>query len=400
MLMTETVHPSGEIQHRLKPFFAQLGRFHSTPALKRSSLFASLESEIERVLASVAEETFAGEEGQAAALSIRAVAWNIERGTNLEGILEAFRTHAALQGSDLLLLTEVDLGMARTGNRHIAREIGSALGYNYAFAPCYIALNKGSGLESAVSGENEQALHGNALFSRHPLLEAHSLAIPNGKDLMWGKEKRLGSQRAVIATIDHPTGAFRAVSLHLDAHSSQRHRWRQMRIVLDHLESLRPALPVLIGGDWNTSTYDSSRASYTILGYCRRVLMGVRNVLQNHYPYPDRWFERHIFRGLEKRGYEYRSLNEPGACTLHYNIDDLAANHRMADWIPQWCFWFINWALQKNDGRCSIKLDWFAGKGISPDAEDPPRVAGEVHEERAFLSDHDPIVLTFRLESR
>ena len=33
-----------------------------------------------------------------------------------------------------------------------------------------------------------------------------------------------------------------------------------MSIVLDHLAGLRPALPVLIGGDWNTSTYNSRRA--------------------------------------------------------------------------------------------------------------------------------------------
>jgi hypothetical protein len=127
--------------------------------------------------------------------------------------------------------------------------------------------------------------------------------------------------------------------------------------------------------------------------------MGVRNVLQNHYPYPDRWFERHLFRGLERSGYRYRDLNEPGACTLHYNIEDLAANNRMADWIPQWCFWFINWALQKNGGRCSIKLDWFAGKAIESDPEQPPQVVGDVHQEGAFLSDHDPITLTFRLQS-
>jgi hypothetical protein len=73
----------------------------------------------------------------------------------------------------------------------------------------------------------------------------------------------------------------------------------------------------------------------------------------------------------------------------------LAANGRMADWIPNWCFWFINWALSKNGGRCSFKLDWFAGKGIETVAGVPPHVATDVNTADRILSDHDPIVLDF-----
>src|SRR5215468_10599197 len=155
--------------------------------------------------------------------------------------------------------------MARTDNQLIAQEIASALRMNYAFAPCYVALTKGAGIERRARGENEESLHGNALLSRFPMNRVHSLALPNGKDKMKGGEKRIGSQRAVIADIEHPLGMFRAVSLHLDAHSSQQHRYLQMRQVLKHLDSLQPALPVLIGGDWNTTTHDASRALYSIL---------------------------------------------------------------------------------------------------------------------------------------
>jgi hypothetical protein len=46
----------------------------------------------------------------------------------------------------------------------------------------------------------------------------------------------------------------------------------------------------VVGGDWNTSTYNSSRAVHAILGFWLRVLMGVDNVIRNHYlhPYPFR----------------------------------------------------------------------------------------------------------------
>ena len=387
------------MDHQLAPLLPRFNLFDSTRELEDSALYSKVRNEIETVLGSVVQENLAPEVNSSHS-RVRAAAWNIERGVELEGLLQVLSQHPLLKTSDILLLTELDYGMARTRNLFVAREIAKALALNYAFAPCYIALDKGSGLESNVAGENTHSYHGNALFSRHPMREVHSIALPNGRDLMRGKEKRLGTQRAVVALIDHPSGAFWAVSLHLDAHSTQKHRHLQLTMVLNHLETLSPALPVLIGGDWNTSTHNSRRALYSILGYCRRVLMGVHHVLKNHYPHPDRWFERHLFRELEVRGYRYRDLNEPGTCTLHYNIQDLAANNRMADWIPNWCFWFINWALEKNGGRCSMKLDWFAGKDLFPDPDSKPRVLGEVHDENEMLSDHDPIVLDFRLNPR
>ena len=329
---------------------------------------------------------------------VRAVAWNLERGIELDGIVEACRREPLLGQADVLLLTEIDYGMARTSNRHVAQEMARRLELNYVFAPCYLALTKGAGIEADTDGENTQALHGNAIMSPYPLEHAHTIALPNGKDKMAGREKRLGSQRAIVAEVDHPRGCFRAVTVHLDAHSSQRHRHRQMRIVLDHLESLRPALPVLIGGDWNTTTHDASRALYSILGYARRVLMGVRFVLREHYPYPDRWFERRLFRELEKRGYDYRNLNVPGGCTLHYSIENLAANRNMAEWIPKWCFWFIDRALGPEGGRCSMKLDWFAGRQIRANPDSPgegPRILRDPGGSGIVLSDHEPIVLGF-----
>lgn len=385
------------LDHELQPFFSELGSFESTKDLKASPLYAKLRPEIDRVLSSVVQEDLAPDDvGRfCEAPFIRATAWNIERGIRLESIIDVLKRHPVIKESDALLLTELDYGMARTENRFVAREIAERLELNYVFAPCYINLNKGSGLEVHTAGENIQALHGNALFSRYPLVRAHSLALPNGKDKMKGNEKRLGSQTAAIADMEHPSGTVRLVSLHLDAHSTQRHRHRQMRIVLDHLEKLHPQLPVLIGGDWNTSTYNSRRAVYSIVGFFRRVLMGVGHVIQNHYLHPDRWFERALFRELENRGYDYRSLNEDGAGTLPYDVKDLAVNTNMADWVPRWCFWFLNRALEPHGGRCSLKLDWFAGKGITPDPDNSPRVVRNLDDAAGKLSDHDAIVVDF-----
>jgi endonuclease/exonuclease/phosphatase family metal-dependent hydrolase len=373
-----------------RPFLQELVAFESTQELERSSTYKKLKPRIQQVLERVWQENFAVSP-LPGSNSIHAIAWNIERGKAVDDVIYFLQWQPSLQNADILLLSELDWGMARTGNRFVAREIASALGMNYAFAPCYIALTKGAGLEKHVPGRNEASLHGNALLSRFPMHRVHSLALPNGKDKMAGAEKRIGSQRAVIADIEHPSGMLRAVSLHLDAHSSQRHRRFQMRQVLTHLEQLNPRMPVLIGGDWNTTTHNSSRALYSILGYFRRVLMGVRHVVANHYPYPEQWFERQLFREIERKGYDYRNFNTPGQCTLHYYTSDLASNLNLREWVPQWCFWFIEWALKRTGGACSLKLDWFAGKGVRPVSPGVAIPGLSVEGER--VSDHDPIVV-------
>jgi endonuclease/exonuclease/phosphatase family metal-dependent hydrolase len=381
------------LDHDLEKYFPQLSQFQSTEGMERSAVYREIKNEVERVLTTVVQENFAPASA-APADKVKAVAWNIERGNRFEGIVDALKTHPELSDKDLLILTELDYGMARSGNRFVAREMAQALQLNYAFVTCYLALQKGSGVESEVEGENTKAIHGLAMFSRYPMKNVHSIGLPNSIDKMRGKEKRLGTLRALIVEIEHPAGEFRAVTLHLDAHSSRAHRQMQMRILLEHLAKL-PEMPTIIGGDWNTTTYNAQSATRAILGYTRRVLMGVKNVVKNHYPYPDRYFERALFNDLEKRGYNYKELNVMGGSTLHYDIDNVAYNTNLGDWVPQWCFPFIFWALGKTGGKCSLKLDWFAGKGISVAPGSGPKVVGKLHDAEAPLSDHDAIVLDF-----
>src|ERR1039458_3016861 len=58
----------------------------------------------------------------------RFVAWNVERGAQFEGQVEVLRTHPFLREADVLLLTETDAGMVRSGNRNVARDVARALG--------------------------------------------------------------------------------------------------------------------------------------------------------------------------------------------------------------------------------------------------------------------------------
>jgi endonuclease/exonuclease/phosphatase family metal-dependent hydrolase len=299
----------------------------------------------------------------------------------------------------VLLITELDYGMARSGNRFVARELAKSLDLNYAFAPVYIALQKGSGVEVEAQGENTRSIHGLGMFSRWPMKNVHAVALPNGKDKMWGKEKRLGHLRALIADIDNEFGVFRAVTVHLDAHCARSHRHRQMKILLDHLDTLAP-VPTLIGGDWNTTTFNSQNATRAILGYWRRVLMGVKNVVKNHYPYPDRYFEKKLFTEVEKHGYEYKPFNEDGVGTIHYDVTSIEKNTNLRDWVPEWCFPFIFWAANRVGGKVSGRLDWFAGRGVKLAKDSRAKTVEDLTDKTGIpLSDHDAITVDIELIS-
>ena len=386
------------LAHGLRDYFPELLKFESTRELEASPLYNKIKPEVERILNAIVQEdlsaiTTVGFDPD----RVTALAWNIERGIRLNGIIDALEKHPQLSGKDLLLLTELDHGMARSGNRCVAREIAQALGLNYAFAPVYIALQKGSGVEADIEGENTNSLHGLAMFSRFPMKNVHAIPLPNGKDKMWGKEKRIGHLRALFADIEHPAGTFRAVTVHLDAHCSRAHRRRQMRIILGHLDML-PQLPTIIGGDWNTTTFNSQSATRAILGYWRRVLMGPKNVAKNHLPHPQRYFERRLFEGLESRGYQYKPFNQVGTGTLHYQIESIEKNTNLRDWVPAWCFPFIFWAANRVGGRVSGRLDWFAGRGVELAPNSKPETIADLYDKDGFpLSDHDAISVDFSI---
>ncbi|HQZ83121.1 MAG TPA: hypothetical protein PLR83_07870 [Pyrinomonadaceae bacterium] len=386
------------LEHDLNQYFGELLRFESTRELAASPIVEEIRSEATRILNGIVVSNDRDAAETPRRNTIAAIAWNIERGIVYEGIEHALRTDERLAAKDVYLLTELDHGMVRSGNRFVALELAKALRLNYAFAPVYIALQKGSGVESAIEGENTNSIHGLAIFSRCPMRNVHAIALPNGKDKMWGKEKRLGHLRALFADIEHPLGTFRAVTVHLDAHCSRAHRRLQMQIVLDHLDTL-PKLPTLIGGDWNTTTFNSQSSTRAILGYWRRVFMGPKNVAKNHLPHPERYFERPLFSMIERRGYKWRDLNNVGTGTLHYHVESIEKNTNLRDWVPEWCFPFIFWAANRVGGSVSGRLDWFAGKGISPATDTRPRtIAGLVNDVGAPLSDHDPICLDLSLE--
>ena len=145
------------IRHDLHPHLPRLREYHSTKSLERSDLFRELRPRILKVMNSY--EIVCPIPAPEAEPFYRCVAWNIERGMRWEAILHHLKTHPLLSTADILLITEADLGMARSGNRNVAADLSRELKMNYFFAPSYLNLSKGCGIEQEVEGENEIGIH-------------------------------------------------------------------------------------------------------------------------------------------------------------------------------------------------------------------------------------------------
>ena len=95
---------------------------------------------------------------------ITVAAWNVER-----CLFPAdTAAHLGALAPDVVLLSEVDHGMARTGQRHTTAEMAEALGMVYAFGVEFHELDLGGATERAYCTDDFNALgwHGNAILLR------------------------------------------------------------------------------------------------------------------------------------------------------------------------------------------------------------------------------------------
>lgn len=243
----------------------------------------------------------------------RIVAWNAERVKHPAAAAELLRA----TGAGVILLSEVDCGMARTGNRHNAADLAARLGMGYLYGVEFVELGLGAGAEEAASrGEhNTRSLHGNALLSRAPLADIRLIRLDEGGFWFGGRrgQKRLGGRMALAARLGSGADALLAISVHLESDSDPTDRAAQMRSLLAGLEPYGPDLPAVIGGDLNT------------------------NALPDN-PKPDgAWFSRPesfepLFSALRAAGFTYTAANLPQP-TQRVGTTGRATDNRRLDWF-------------------------------------------------------------------
>jgi endonuclease/exonuclease/phosphatase family metal-dependent hydrolase len=383
------------LQHTLEPYLPWLAAIPSRRLLNRDPIYRKLRGEIDRVVA--------GLEWRLEPLTcaprrpfLRAVAWNIERGKRFDGIARLLRHDPLLREADLLYLTEVDIGMDRSGGRNVARELADLLGMGYVFANGYLLLSPGDRAERRHAWPTGLSLHGNALLSRHPIARFDGVALPEFKDRFHAVEKRLGQKRALIAEVRAPDGPITIAVVHTDPFAPPKHRAAQMRRVLAAVERYGNRR-VLLGGDLNTNTWNFGGPVRLTIDWSHKALRFGRRTFA-HFLEPDRLFERPLFRALEEHGLITEGWNEPAAGTTYFDLSDEAALGRSRDYLPKFALRYLERRLAPWGGVLPLRIDWFAARELTPaPGHLPDTVLAATTCRRPtvdgqLLSDHDPIV--------
>ena len=182
-------------------------------------------------------------------------AWNLERCL----FPEASAEHIRQTGARVALLSEMDDGMARTGQRNTTAEVAGHLGMSYAYGVEFIELGLGSETEQEFCKDpfNEKGFHGNALMAEAPLVDPFMIRLA-GERLWFLRDvdqPRLGERMAIGATVETESGPVVMVSTHLESATTAAYRERQVAGLLDALDRAFPGLPLLLGGDLNTGNH-------------------------------------------------------------------------------------------------------------------------------------------------
>lgn len=324
---------------------------------------------------------------------LRVAHWNIEKGKHLDAIIKAFREHPLLREADLISLNEADVGMNRSGQRFIARELGAALGMHVLFAPVYLEFTKGYGDDLRLAGANTIALQGNAILSRYELHQPRIIQLPVCFDHFEHQEKRLGRRNAVAAEIEVNGRRVIFVSTHLEVRNDPACRARQMQAIIAALEPQRAAV---IAGDLNTNT--TARGGWwRTLRAALRLSFADKDRLLRTYAQPQA--HEPLFALLHAHGFTEQGLNNAATTcrVVMRGFEDKSALPRpLANAFEQ--------RLARFNYQLDFRLDWLVGRGVQPlrageaiDREsgvaslDPQSLASLVNAAGDPISDHDPI---------
>lgn len=294
--------------------------------------------------------------------SAKVAFWNLERCKHLAASAALLATVAA----DVNLLTELDLGMARSGQRHTTWELAERLNQGYAFGVEFVELGLGDERErQRHAGENNAAgMHGAAILTRSRLTRPALCRLETDGEWFDGThgERRVGGRITLAATIPIGGADVGFFSVHFESHGDPQQRGAQMRVLLAAVEAYAGRGPVIIGGDFNSGTATIAEA---------------RDL---------RW--RAAAMAEDSRRFVFPISYEP--------LFDAAADAGF-DWHA--CNRLDPTQRFRKDGPRTLpgRLDWFFTRGLVAErAATVPAVAGD----GVLISDHDLIAVTIKLGPR
>lgn len=362
---------------------------------------------------------------------LRVVVWNIERGTRLEGIIETLNHHPVLRFADLLLLNELDQGMLRSGNINVPKELSRALSAHAIYGVEYLEFTKGTGDELNLPGNNTEALHGNAILTRHRFSNPRLVRLPRCENNFESAERRIGGRLGIFVDLELGDAKLLATTAHLDVVNTPHCRANQLREVLDEVERRflegkatdyepltgainrrgevefmlkdrsrgrgeKPTFstaPVIVGGDFNTHTF-ARGGQFRTLKNTLRILGSNRQRLARSL------MKRELaVQELESLAYEVDALNDgrPTSSSLVSALNDKSS-------LPAPVRWWAMRRVGPEGIRLEFRLDWLAARGVRilKDGEITDAGTGvaslkaqtikDLAHNGKPLSDHDPIV--------
>ncbi len=184
---------------------------------------------------------------QEAPAALGALVFNMERGVWLEELGDFLESCPAVRPFDVILANELDDGCVRSGGKNTTLELAKRLGMNAAFGLEFIEL---------VNGEDPKGFHGNAIFSCWPIRRAEIVRLPEQYNWYFDRQRRIGGRLAILAELDVGGTPVGVGTIHLENRTGGPGRQAQLEAVLTAAEAMFPGMPVILGGDLNTNTFD------------------------------------------------------------------------------------------------------------------------------------------------
>jgi endonuclease/exonuclease/phosphatase family metal-dependent hydrolase len=293
----------------------------------------------------------------AVAGAARIACWNVERLRHLDAIEATLRGAAV----DVALLSEVDRGMARSGNGDPIVELSHRLGHTYVYAIEYLELDLGDLDEKRIhAGEiNRVGFHGAAITAGVQLERPFLLRVEARGEWFDGSrhEPRVGGTIAVGAVVNVADVPVVAASVHLESHCTPAVRCEDAAQMLKLLDSIAPGAPTILGGDFNTST--ASRPERDARDVWRARLAAEPDRLTRPEGYEP------LFELLAANGYDWLACNVAERPTTRHTDRD----------------------------RPRYKLDWFFTRGL---VASEPEIIPAVRPDGGPSSDHECLVVKIK----
>ena len=377
-----------------QPLVDALARYRSMKQLRRSAAFLG-HQDVLRDLFNRPRTYFEKSAKPRLGSFLRVAAWNIECGKSFDGIVQSLDRDPVLRFADLILLSEVDDGMARSGNRSVPAELGRAIGAHAIYGVEYLELY-GPGRDG--DSANTAALHGNAILTRHPFSNPRLIRLPRCERNFESAQKRLGGRLGLVTdlAIEAGPGSIQvlAATTHLDVVNAPRCRQKQMRSLLEYLDSLSH-VPAILGGDLNTHTFSRGTRTGALRNLLRLLVNpeGVANSLLRPHQFEP------VLEDLQRFKFKLNGFNDD-LYTCRVEESQLLQSSGLPGPLKE----LVRRRFGAEARSLDFRLDWLAGRHIRPlaagemvDAStgvasiSPATITGLEYRGLA-VSDHSPIV--------